>query len=127
MSKKFTIPKKFKNVGISSPLNERVTFMRVYHDSAANLARVTNPWVKSYLMNEELYLQTAFSFSYMPTILAPNKFIWGNSYAKAAKAEDIRIYVDYTNQLGSKKASFNVPHVCTDSIFATSGGNWDHL
>jgi hypothetical protein len=65
----------------------------------------------------------------MLTNIVPSKtFIWGYAYAKAARAEDIKIYVDATNQLGSKRAMFNVPHICTDkNDFPSIASTWDSL
>lgn len=43
IGKKFTVPKKFKNVVSPQPAAEQVTFLAEYHDSVTHLARVSNP------------------------------------------------------------------------------------
>jgi len=53
-----------------------------------------------------------------------SSFIWGYSYAKISKTEDIHFYVDAATELSATKTeSFNVPHICVDSLFGTAG-NW---
>ena len=69
------------------------------------------------MMNEELYDQSTYAFSFSLTNIGASSFIWGYSYAKASKTEDIHLYVDSTNALSSsQKAVFNVPHICVSSL-----------
>ncbi len=77
------------------------------------------------MMNEELYEQSTFSFTFTLTTIAANSFIWGYSYAKSAKAEDINIYVDSSTQsLTTESLTFNIPHICINSLY-NAAGTWD--
>jgi len=66
-----------------------------------NLVRVTNPLAKAYMVNEELYDQSILSFSYSLINIGAFSLIWGYSYAKTSKTEDIYLYIDATNELSS--------------------------
>jgi hypothetical protein len=86
------------------------------------LGTVSNPLAKAYMMNEELYDQNTYSFSFSLIDIGASSFIWGYSYAKASKTEDIHLFVDSTNALSSsQKAVFNVPHICVSSLYGISG------
>jgi hypothetical protein len=87
-----------------------------------NLARVSNPLAKAYMMNEELYEQSNYPFSFSLTNIGASSFIWGYSYAKASKTEDIHVYVDATNALSSTElVVFNIPHICVSSWYGIVG------
>ena len=74
------------------------------------------------MVNEELYDQSILSFSYSLINIAASSFIWGYSYAKTSKSEDIHLYVDATNALSSSEtAIFNVPHICVSSLSSAAG------
>ena len=86
------------------------------------MGTVSNPLAKAYMMNEELYDQSTYAFSFSLIDIVASSFIWGYSYAKASKTEDIHLYVDSTNALSSsQKAVFNVPHICVSSLYS---GPW---
>lgn len=73
-------------------------------------------------MNEELFDQSTYSFSFSFINIGTSSFIWGYSYAKASKAEDIHLYVDSTSaSSSSEKAIFNVPHICVSSLHGIVG------
>ena len=73
------------------------------------------------MINEKLYEQSTFPFTFSFSTIGASYFIWGYSYAKTAKTEDIHLYVDSTNALSSlEKAVFNVPHICVSSLYGTA-------
>lgn len=106
------------------PSGERVIFLKEYHDSVANSASASYPLAKAYMVNEELY-DTYAPFSFSLTNIAAVSFIWGYSYAKTSKTEDIHIYVDSTNSglSPAEIAIFNVPHICVSSL-SYAAGDW---
>ena len=106
------------------PLGERVIFLKEYHDSVANSGSASYPLAKAYMVNEELYDKITYTpFSFSLTNIAAVSFIWGYSYAKTSKAEDIHIYIDSTNSglSPAEKAIFNVPHICVSSLSSGTG------
>ena len=97
-------------------------FLREYHDSVIDILKVDHPLAKAYMVNEELYdTYTGGSFSLIN--IAASSFIWGYSYAKASKTEDINFYIDNTNAglSPAEKAVFNVPHICVSSLSSGTG------
>jgi hypothetical protein len=78
------------------------------------------------MVNEELYDKITYTpFSFSLTNIAAVSFIWGYSYAKTSKTEDIHFYVDSTNSglSPAEMAIFNVPHICVSSL-SYAAGDW---
>jgi hypothetical protein len=101
-----------------------VTFLRQYHDSVADSSKVSHPLAKGYMVNEELYDQSTYTgYTFSLTDITAIPFIWGYSYAKASKTEDIYFYIDNTNAglSPAEKAVFNVPHICVSSLSSGAG------
>jgi hypothetical protein len=77
------------------------------------------------MVNDELYDQSTYAtpFTFSLINIGPFSRIWGYSYAKTSKTEDIHLYVDATSALlSSDTASFNIPHICVSSLFNANAG-----
>jgi len=80
---------------------------------------------KAFMVNEELYEQSTYATPFTFSLIDIGSFsiIWGYSYAKTSKTEDIHLYFDATSEsLSLDTASFNIPHICVSSLFNANAG-----
>lgn len=119
ISKKFTVPKKFRNVDPSKPVGEQATFSSVYYFNDPTRLSYSAP--KGYLMNQEIDVLkgTFIGNAYSNLLPVLDHQIWGYSYAKIApRSSDLYIFKSKSILNSDYMVSFGLPAMCVQCLFS---------